>query len=383
MNPFRYGDVAIGQFFTDRHAELHDLRADMRSGQNVLLLSPRRYGKTSLITEVIRQLQKDKEVLVAYADLLRATTKAELAGLLATALYRGLVPPVEQAVHRLGEFFGNLPLRPKLTLPTGMDGSVTPSFEFGVAATAEDTDATLDQLLGLPGEMAKKRQRRVALVLDEFQAILELDPHMPQRMRAVFQFQPDVSHVYSGSKQHLLQRVFTDANAPLYNSAKVFPVGPIPVDRFALFIKERFAATVVQIEDDAVDHILAITGGHPHDTQKLCHFVWNLAEVTGARASVDLVDEALRQVLSTDTARYTEIWESLTPNQRRVLEVVARTGPTENILSQRFRDQHGLKAYRVVDYALEKLVERSLVERVEREHFVVPDVFLARWLRSP
>jgi hypothetical protein len=81
-------------------------------------------------------------------------------------------------------------------------------------------------------------------------------------------------------------------------------------------------------------------------------------------------------------ARYTEIWESLTPNQRRVLELVARTGPTENILLQRFRDQHGLNSYRVVDYALEKLVERSLIERVDRELFVVPDVFLARWLRS-
>src|SRR5207253_10556162 len=92
----------------------------------------------------------------------------------------------------------------------------------------------------LPLQVASKRKRRVALVIDEFQSILELDESLPRKMRAVFQFQPDVAHVYLGSKQHLLHRVFTDANAPLYNSARVLPLGPIPTDGFTVFIQERF-----------------------------------------------------------------------------------------------------------------------------------------------
>lgn len=380
-NPFRYGDVASGSFFTDRQSELEALESDIRSGQNVLLLSPRRYGKTSLVTEAIRHLRAER-VLVAYVDLLRATTRAELAGLVATALYEGLVSPFQQAMHRLGEVFSDLPLRPKVTFPTGPDGSVTPSFEFGTGSSNEDTDATLAQLLAMPEQVAERRKRQVALVIDEFQAILDLDPTMPQRMRAVFQFQADVAHVYLGSKQHLLHRVFTDVNAPLYNGAKVFPGDSIPTDMFGTFIHDRFADCDTHIDQAAVTHLLNITGGHPHDTQKLAYFTWNLAQTGRRTATVADVELALRQILTTDTARYTELWESLTPNRRHVLELVARHGQTEDVLSARFREAHGLRSYAAVDDALAALVDRSLIERVDRDHYVVPDVFLGRWLRQ-
>jgi len=380
-NPFRYGDVVTGSMFTDRQDELAAFETDIRSGQNVVLLSPRRFGKTSLVTEAIAHLRTE-DALVAYVDLLRATTKTELAGALATALYHGLVSPFGQAIHRIGEVFGDLALTPKLAFPTNAQGTVTPTFEFGVSSTAEDADATLEQLLVLPARVASTRKRRVALVLDEFQAILDIDATLPRRMRAVFQFQADVSHVYLGSKQHLLRKVFTDVNEPLYNSARVLPLGPIPLDRFRPFIHERLLATGLSIKPDAIDRLLEITQGHPHDTQKLAYFVWNLAQAGAHDASVADVELAVRQVLTTDTARYTEIWESLTPYRRQVLELVARSGASDDLLSARFREAHGLKSYAAVADALERLVERSLIERIDREHYEVPDVFMARWLRD-
>lgn len=136
------------------------------------------------------------------------------------------------------------------------------------------------------------------------------------------------------------------------------------------------------IKPDAVDHLLEITHGHPHDTQKLAYFVWNLAQAGVHDATVADVDLALRQVLTTDTARYTEIWESLTPYRRQVLELVARYGTREDLLSAKFRETHGLKSYAAVDDALERLIERSLIERIDREHYDVPDIFMARWLRA-
>lgn len=319
---------------------------------------------------------------MAYVDLLRATTKTELAGALATALHHGLVSPFEQAIHRLSDVFGDLPLTPKLTFPTNQQGTVTPTFEFGVSSTPEDADATLQQLLAMPAQVAAKRRRRTALVLDEFQAVLDIDPTLPRRMRAVFQFQAEVSHVYLGSKQHLLHKVFTDVNEPLYNSARVFPLAAIAVDRFRPFIHERFLSTGLAIKPDAIDRLLEVTQGHPHDTQKLAYFVWNLAQTGAHDATVADVELALQQVLTTDTARWTEIWESLTPYRRHVLELVARHGSREDLLSSRFRETHGLKSYAAVADALESLVDRSLIERIDREHYAVPDVFMALWLRS-
>ena len=109
------------------------------------MLSSRRFGKTSLVTEAIHHLREQK-VLVAYVDLLRATSKHELAGFLATALYQGLVSPFDQAIHRISEIFGDLPLHPALKLPSAPDGTVTPTFEFGAVARPEDADATIEQV---------------------------------------------------------------------------------------------------------------------------------------------------------------------------------------------------------------------------------------------
>src|SRR5262245_18499637 len=103
-NPFRFGDVAMGEHFTDRKSEIAELVRDLRSGQSVLVISARRYGKTSLITAVLKRVRK-QGVLVAYVDLLRTTTKERFANQLAAALHAGLTPAVERAVHRAGELF--------------------------------------------------------------------------------------------------------------------------------------------------------------------------------------------------------------------------------------------------------------------------------------
>jgi hypothetical protein len=375
-NPFRFGDVATGEHFTDRKNEIKELVRDLRSGQNVLVISPRRYGKTSLITAVLDRVRK-QHVLVAYVDLLRTTTKERFANQLAAALYAGLTPAVERAIHRAGELFQSLPLRPKITL--NEDG--TPSFEFTAAPGTTDIDQTIDRLLELPQHVASRRKRQVVLVLDEFQEIVTLDPELPARMRATFQFQSEVAHVYLGSRQHLLRTVFTDANSPLYNSAKVFPLGPIEREPFSRFIAERFASTSVEITNEAVTHLLVITNGHPHDTQKLGYFTWAAAEGEGTAATPDIVERALAAAIATDTARYTELWDGLTINQRRLLEAIGSAVPTDVALSEDFRRRHRLGAYATVERALDSLIERGLVDREGRARVAVPDIFLRRWLR--
>lgn len=181
-NPFRYGDVATGKHFTDRVRELAEVQQDIRNGQNVVIISPRRYGKTSLIVEATHHLRRD-HVLVAYLDLFRTPTKDRFADLLAAAIYSGLINPVERAWHNAVDLFQKLPIQPKVTI--GSDGS--PSFEFSAGPRSRDIDRTIEELLSLPGRIATERHRRVALVLDEFQQILEIDEHLPGMMRAVFQ----------------------------------------------------------------------------------------------------------------------------------------------------------------------------------------------------
>ena len=107
-NPFRYGEVATGKFFTNRVRELAEVKADIHSGQNIVMISPRRYGKTSLIREAMQQLRSEG-VLVAYLDLFRAPTKDRFADLLADAISRGLDNPVERIAQNVVDLFRKLP----------------------------------------------------------------------------------------------------------------------------------------------------------------------------------------------------------------------------------------------------------------------------------
>ena len=121
-NPFRYGEIVSGSFFTDREQELADLVSDALSGQNVVIISPRRYGKTSLVL-IARERLISEGALVVYVDLLRVSTLNELANELATALYNGIVAPLQRLKHQIGEIFGSLPVTPKVVFnPNGTWG---------------------------------------------------------------------------------------------------------------------------------------------------------------------------------------------------------------------------------------------------------------------
>ncbi len=376
-NPFRYGDVATGDYFTNRHRELDEVIADITSGQNIVIISPRRYGKTSLMFEAIRRLRGQK-VLVAYLDLFRAPTKERFADLLASAVFSGLINPVERVLKDAIGFFQRLPIQPKVSIdPTGM-----PAFEFSAGQRSRDIDQAIEALLALPGRLAAERHRAVAVVFDEFQEILSIDPRLPGVMRAVFQTQGDVAHVFLGSKRHLMQDVFAGQHQPLYKMAKPISLRPIEPDAFASFIRARFSETLVPIDEAAIRRVLAITGGHPHDTQELCYFLWSLAQGGHPSSAVreEVVDAALAQVLDAESAHYTTVWEALSAHQRLVLlALAAESGPA---FSESYRRRHRLGAASSMQRSLARLVERELIDRSASGEYVVADVFFREWIRA-
>lgn len=374
--PFRFGQVVSDEYFVGRAAEIASLTVDLRTATNVVLISPRRFGKTSLVLRVLREIEREG-VLVAYIDLLRAPSKERFASHFAAAVYDGLLGRGAQALQRSTEWFSQLRVRPKITL--NQDG--TPSFEFAGGAPSVDLDATIEHLLGMPQTVALERKRRVVVVFDEFQEVLDLDPALPGLMRSVFQEQGEVAHVFLGSRQHLLRKVFADRRQPLYRLARQMALGPIDAAAFAPYIRERFAAGHSQITHDGIERLLAITGGQPNDTQELAHFAWARAVAEGTPAIPGTVQRALREVVSTESARFIVVWESLSPLQRRVLSAVAHddTHMYTSEVRRRFQlgDPSGLQK------ALRRLNDLELIETVQRGTYRVPDLFLRAWLREP
>jgi hypothetical protein len=371
-NPFRFGSVVRGDSFTDRACEAAEFRRDLDAGQDVVLLAPRRFGKTSLAERVVDAARGDGH-RIGYVDLDRVASKEQLADALAAAAYAEIDTGPGGLAERARAFAERLRIRPRVQVdPDGV------SFTFEPAVAATDIDETIDELLGLAGSVRAQRGDPVAWVFDEFQEITRLDTHYPRRWRAVFQRQPDVAHVYLGSKRHLLARLFTEENEPFYRAAKVGELGPIPVDEFAAFLRERFTATGKAIADTAVGALLDLSGGAPYTTQALAYFVWDETAPDGI-ADVAVFERGLERTLDAETSHYSTLWEALTPHQRTLLQALAAESPARP-LQDAYRRRHRLGSTSRVQKAAEALVARELVRSQDRGVLAIADPLLARWL---
>jgi uncharacterized protein len=374
-NPFTFGDLALDDAFTDREDELRELASDMRNGQNVLVFAPRRYGKSSLVLRAAQEAMRHK-ALVGYCDVMKTPTKERFAAALARTIYADIASPVDQAFERAAELFRGLRVRPTMEVDPS-DGSLR--FSFQATRRKADIDDTIERLLELLGELAAERKRRVVIVFDEFQEVVALDRQFPNLMRAVFQTQPEVSHIYLGSKRHILERIFNDKNEPFWRSAKQLEIGMIAPAKFARFLDERFTASGKAIADDASDRLLAATAGHPYGTQELAYFVWELVP-PGGRASVADVEEALTRVLRSEHNHFAQLWDDA-PHPQRLLMLALADEPARSIYSSDYHSRHELPATPTLQTALAGLTKKEIVGRNGSGEHCVIEPFFAEWLR--
>ena len=295
-------------------------------------------------------------------------TKEKLAEKLAKAIHDDIATPLFRAKERLRVFSG-LRIAPVVTVDAE-DGSL--GFSFSAGHTRDDIDATLERLFELPGRLGAERSRRVALVIDEFQEVVEIDPHLSKLMRAVFQEQPEVAHVYLGSKRHMMRRIFNDENEPFWRSAKPMELGVISPADFGPYIEARFRA----IDPLVVGRVLAMTHGHPYATQELGYFLWE--EAGGGEAGLAELDRAITSLLRSEHAHFTLIWDHAAATQRVLLQALAAE-PGRPYAGE-YRRRHNLPAPSSVQRAVEALAADELVGRDEDGNFRIVEPFLAEWI---
>jgi AAA+ ATPase superfamily predicted ATPase len=370
-NPFRYGALALDDAFTDRKAEIRELETDIRNGQDVVLLAPRRYGKSSLVWRVAQRLVR-RRVLVAQVDLMTTPTKERLAEKLAKTIYEDVASPLFRAKERL-RVFRNLRIQPTVRVNPA-DGSL--SFGFEASRATEDLDETLELLLELPGRLSAERQRQAALILDEFQEIVGIDRDLPRLMRGVFQAQPEVAHVYLGSKRHMMLRIFSDENEPFWRSAKQIELGVIAPKDFRSFIQSRFEATGRTLAAEAADRVLEVTRGHPYATQELCYFLWQRVE-EGETGHVAATEDALADVLRSEDAHFSLVWGRASSAQRTLLQALA--SDPGHPLSTAYRRRFALAGPSTVQKALQALEREELITR-DGGFAEISEPFLAEWI---
>jgi hypothetical protein len=317
-----------------------------------------------------------RRVLVAHVDLMTTPNKEKLAEKLADSLYENVASVLERAREKSLAPFHNLTVQPTITIDP-FDGRLR--FTFDIGRRPADIEATIERLFALPGELGAGRRRTVALVLDEFQEVVEIDPQLPKLMRSVFQEQPEVAHVYLGSRRHVMERIFNDENEPFWRSAKSMELGPIEPEPFTKFIAARFRETGKRVEPQVVDELLARTGGHPYATQELAYFLW-AQTASGGVAGAPEAESALEAVIRAEDAHFSAVWERAAKAQRLLLRALAAEQPGRPF-SVDYRRRHDLPSASNAQKAARALVERELVATSEGAYWIA-EPFLAEWIAA-
>ena len=372
VNPFRFGPLAVGEWFIDRDDELRELAADMRTGRDVAVVAPRRYGKSSLVRRVVQDLAGEG-VLVAHVDLARAPTKERLAERLAATIYEEVATPLVGGRDRI-EVFASLRTAPLATV-TPETGAL--SFTFSGRSSGADMDATIEALLALPARLAADRGHAVALVLDDFHEIVAIDGLLAL-MGSVFERQPEIAHIYLGSTRQTMARIFDDESASYWNSARQMRLGPIAPERFVAYAAQRFTLTGKALGRAAAARALQITGGHPYATQELMYFLWD-ATPAGTSAGEDALERALDTTLRAEHAHFTLLWDRAAAAQRLVLQALAAESPGRP-LGIEYQRRHRLPSTATVQTALSALVRAEYVRREARGAYTIAEPFLAEWI---
>jgi hypothetical protein len=374
-NPFVYGEVVPGAAFVDREAELDRLVADLGNGQKVFLISPRRYGKSSLIRQTLEALRRRGALTVDVTVSSYSSYLAFLEG------YARAIASVESKWDRARTWLMEAiaSTRPEIRYEPKESGLGRFSVAFPQVMTARDLNRLANEVFALPGRLAAERKRTVVVALDEFQAIDSFNGgSVEHALRAATQHQRQVGYVFAGSEPSLMDKMI-GPRRPFYKAGPVMRLQKISPTLFGDFIEQRFVKTGMKPEAGVAEAIVELAGNLPYDVQRLAHETWDDVRAKGARkATLEDLHGTLTRLLSEQETIFEALWQRLTLQQRATLRAVVLQGGRE-IHSADARSRHRLGGPSTIQKSLVALTKQDVMLK-EGPRYVVVDSLLREWV---
>lgn len=374
-NPFVYGEIVPGAAFADREAELERLVADLTVAQKVFLISPRRYGKSSLIRQALSVLSRHGALTVDLTVSSYSSYVSFLEG------YARALATVETKWERARTWLTEAitATRPELRLEPDERGLGRFSVAFPAVRTERDINRLANEIFALPGRLAAERKRTVVVALDEFQAIESFDGgSVEHALRAAAQQQRKVGYVFAGSEPSLMDKMI-GPRRPFYKAGPVMRLEKIPAPVFAEFIETRFAGSGIRAEAGLGAAIVDLAGNLPYDVQRLAHETWDDVRAAGGKkAGLEHLHATLTRLLAEQDTMFEAIWQRLTLAQRAVLRAVVLQSGRE-LLSADVRARHRLGGPSSIQASLAALMKQDLLLK-EGQQYVVVDSLLREWI---
>lgn len=367
--PFVFGVAASGDNFTDRESETARLLTNFRSGVNTVLISPRRWGKTSLVRKVCRLAQTD-ELKIVYLDIFSCRSDADFYDAFASAVLKQTSTKVEEWMENIRQFLSRI--SPKISL--GADPAADFSFSLELTPKRED----IDEILQLPEKIAEKKGCRIVVCIDEFQQIGEFKDSktFQKRLRSVWQLQKHVSYCLFGSKKHLMNELFERKSLPFYKFGDAIYLQKIATADWVGYIRSRFEATGKSIPAELAEEICRRVDNHSSYVQQLAWLVWTL---TGKEATRQELEAAFQDIIDQNTPLFEKQTESLTSFQMNFLRAII-----DGVHSE-FTTQEVMRKYQLGSSANVSIIKRALIKKelieIDKRKAVIPDPIMKVWLQ--
>ena len=312
--PFIFGKIAKNENFTDREKETDRLVKNFESLINTIIISPRRWGKSSLVEKAASLACANRSSLrVCRIDLFSVRNEEQFYELLAMAVLKSVSSKWQESVDAAKRFL--VRLVPKIVLNADITNEF--SLKFDWKELRNDPREVLD----LAEKVASEKGFRMVICIDEFQNISGFDDPLffQKRLRSHWQEHQNVSYCLYGSKRHMLLDVFTNPSMPFYKFGDLIFLEKIDTASWIEFISERFAATGKTISNNQAELIVRLANNHPYYVQQLAQQVWLRTE---KECNDKIVEQAHQSLVEQLSLLFATITESLSNSQISFLEAI-------------------------------------------------------------
>lgn len=367
--PFVYGVSVSGKNFTDRVKETQRLKTNFENGLNVILISPRRMGKTSLVKKVQQQVDS-RIVQTVYIDIYNCRSEYDFYNKFASELIRQTASKIEMAMENVKQFLARI--------TTKISFNPDPLTDYTIALGITPKECNPEQILALPEMLAEHIGKHIVVCIDEFQQVGEWPDslNVQKRMRSVWQHHQHASYCLFGSRKHMMMNLFQNKRMPFYQFGEPNFLQPIPTADWIPFIQQIFEENGLTIDEHYVTQICDFVQNQSSYVQQLA---WNVMLNTKRIVTDEELEQGVEDLLMQSTPLFMEQTASLTTYQMNFIRAII-AGQHTQFSSQEILDKYQLGSKSNVARMQKALIEKDLIE-LRKDGLFITDPVLQLWLQ--
>lgn len=368
--PFVFGKVADGADFTDRIPDTDRLVNNFRGLVNTVIISPRRWGKTSLVNHAMECMKDEKEYILCKVDIFNCRTEAQFYQTYVNTILRVSYSKMDEFIAAAKKYVGTF--GPKLSLS---DSSM--KYELALGIDFKDKQYSYDEILDLPQKIAEEKNRKFVVCIDEFQNVSTYDDPLgfQRKLRSHWQNHNKVGYCMYGSKRHMLLDIFSNYEMPFYKFGDVMFLEKISENNWVEYITLRFANTGKQIARETAAQLARRVECHPYYVQQLAQLAWLR---TSDVCSKETVDDAFNSLVEQLSLLFSNIVDSLTARQINFL--LAIVNGEKNFSSREVLQKYNLGTSANIKNLRKALQDKDLIDVMPNSTEMQDPVF-AYWIK--